>query len=164
MQQTSGGWIMQDKTDTNSDKDETAVPKGSCPREAWGHMNSGTLAEREQTALRAALPPLPPAEREPVADRRPLTERLGVRLTHDSAQEDRFRRHGRAEDGDIVARLTVYAINLTIMVFAFPVGFGLMLFNILGGENLRTTAHVMALTGLGVVLAETEPGLRILGI
>ena len=51
-----------------------------------------------------------------------------------------------------MARLTVYALNAAIMVFYFPLGFGLLIFNILGGENLRTTAHALALTGLGSAL------------
>lgn len=155
---------MLEIEDTVPKSEDDARSRGVDPREAWGNMGSGTLAEREQSALRGALPPLPPAERDPEAERVPLMERIGLKLTHASAQEDRFRRHGRDEDGDVVARLTVYAINLTVMVFAFPVGFGLMLFNILGGENLRTTAHVMALTGLGLVLADTEVGMRLLGI
>lgn len=54
----------------------------------------------------------------------------------------------RPEASDNCAFLTVYALNAAIMMFAFPVGFGLLVFNILGGENLRTTAHVMGLTGL----------------
>lgn len=58
----------------------------------------------------------------------------------------------RPEASDSCAFLTVYAFNAAIMLFAFPVGFGLLVFNILGGENLRTTAHVMALTGLMMAL------------
>ena len=56
----------------------------------------------------------------------------------------------RAETRDPIAQLTVYAMNATVLVLAFPVGFGLLIFNILGGENLRTTAHVLSLTGTGV--------------
>ena len=59
----------------------------------------------------------------------------------------------RAERRDPVARLTVYALNGVILLAFFPVGFALLIFNILGGENLRTTAHTMALTGMGTALA-----------
>ncbi len=58
----------------------------------------------------------------------------------------------RPETKDACAFLTVYALNAAIMLFAFPVGFGLLVFNILGGENLRTTAHVMGLTGFLMTL------------
>lgn len=61
--------------------------------------------------------------------------------------EDVFEPMLREEHGDTVARLTVYAMNLIVMVFSVPVGLALMLMNIIGGENLRTTAHVIALTG-----------------
>lgn len=61
----------------------------------------------------------------------------------------------RAEAYDMTARLTVYVLNLAVLVAAFPVGFALLIFNILGGENLRTTAHVVALTGVGTVIAQT---------
>lgn len=58
----------------------------------------------------------------------------------------------RPETSDCCAFMTVYVFNAAIMLFAFPVGFGLLVYNILGGENLRTTAHVMGLTGLMMTL------------
>lgn len=58
----------------------------------------------------------------------------------------------RGESQDLVARLTVYAMNLSVIVFAAPLGMALLLFNILGGENLRTTAHSLALMGLFLAL------------
>ncbi|MCV6593216.1 MAG: hypothetical protein OIF48_09720 [Silicimonas sp.] len=60
----------------------------------------------------------------------------------------------RAEHQDVVARLTVYVVNLIVITFAAPVGMVLLLFNILGGENLRTSAHALALTGTFLALAE----------
>lgn len=61
--------------------------------------------------------------------------------------------HGyRPESRDLCATLTVYALNGAVMCMAFPVGFGLLIYNILGGENLRTTMHVVALTGMGAAL------------
>lgn len=78
--------------------------------------------------------------------------------------EDVFDPTQRAEHTDFVARLTVYVLNLTIMVFALPVGLALLFMNILGGENLRTTAHVMALTGLFSALALANPGVTVLGL
>ena len=71
--------------------------------------------------------------------------------------EDVFNPTNRAEHSDFVARATVYVMNLTVMVFALPVGLALLFMNILGGENLRTTAHVMALTGLFSALVAANP-------
>ena len=66
--------------------------------------------------------------------------------------EDVFEPVLREEHGDLTARLTVYVMNLIVIVFSAPVGLALLLMNILGGENLRTTAHVVALTGLFIAL------------
>lgn len=78
--------------------------------------------------------------------------------------EDVFDQSERSEHQDTTARLTVYALNLTVMVFTIPVGLALLLLNILAGENLRTTAHIMALTGLFSALAAANPGLSVLPI
>lgn len=72
--------------------------------------------------------------------------------------EDVFDPSQRAEHRDVVARMTVYVMNMIVMVFALPVGLALLFLNILGGENLRTTAHVMALTGLFMALASNSGG------
>lgn len=74
------------------------------------------------------------------------------RFTHASAHDESTDFRKRDETRDPFAILTVYAINAAIMLFAFPVGFALLVFNILGGENLRTTAHMMGLTGLATAL------------
>ena len=71
--------------------------------------------------------------------------------------EDVFEPQKRPEHKNIVARLTVYVLNLIVMVMALPVGLALLFFNILFGENLRTTAHVIALTGMAMALS-TMPG------
>ncbi len=60
------------------------------------------------------------------------------------------------------ARLTVYALNASVILFALPVGLALLALNIAGGENMRTTAHAMALTGLFVALGATEQGALLL--
>ena len=78
--------------------------------------------------------------------------------------EDVFDPAIRPERRDLKARLTVYALNMTIMVFTVPVGVALLLMNMLGGENLRTTAHVMALTGLFSALAAANPELALLAM
>ena len=73
--------------------------------------------------------------------------------------EDVFDRKPPVDKQDLPARLTVYALNLTVMVFALPIGLALLFLNILGGENLRTTAHVMALTGLFSALSMANGGM-----
>ncbi|NNF91434.1 MAG: hypothetical protein HKM96_08615, partial [Boseongicola sp.] len=85
-----------------------------------------------------------------------------IALSHESAIEDVFDPNMREEHNDFTARMTVYVLNTTVMVFALPVGLALLCMNILGGENLRTTAHVMALTGVFMVLSTTEEGARLL--
>lgn len=114
----------------------------------------------------------PPHGRDLLPDLEPAEERLrkrkshifsadAISLSHDSAMEDVFEPNRRAEHKDLTARMTVYVMNAIVMVFALPVGLALLCLNILGGENLRTTAHVMALTGLFMALSATEEGARL---
>jgi hypothetical protein len=63
-----------------------------------------------------------------------------------------------------LSRLTVYALNAVLLILAFPVGFAMLIYNVLVGESLRTTIHVLALTGLAVTLSNTETAARVLGI
>lgn len=96
----------------------------------------------------ARLPELLPADHK--EERRPF---VGIDMRSDAVQDEETRFAHRAETRNEIARLTVYAMNATLMIMAFPVGFALLVFNILGGENLRTTAHAIALTGLGIALS-----------
>lgn len=89
---------------------------------------------------------------------RPLELSPVIELIHDAAHDEAFTPEAREESQSEVARLTVYALNGILMIIAFPIGMALLLFNIIGGENLRTTAHVMALTGLAFALAMTPFG------
>lgn len=111
-----------------------------------------------------ALPDLEPAEDRLRRLKRQIFASDTITLTHSSAIEDVFDPRLREEHNNIVARATVYVLNMIVIVMALPVGLMLLFFNILGGENLRTTAHVIALTGMGLALAQTEAGARILGI
>jgi ABC-type sugar transport system permease subunit len=63
-----------------------------------------------------------------------------------------------------LSRLAVYTLNAVLLILAFPVGFAMLMFNVLVGENLRTTIHVLALTGLAVTLSQTETAARVLGL
>ncbi|MEL6167761.1 MAG: hypothetical protein AAFR35_03665 [Pseudomonadota bacterium] len=123
-----------------------------------------TIDEEDQRALRSALDQLPELAPDP-KPRRSLMQSIavnsGVRLASNAAHDEETDFRNREEATSIEARLTVYALNAAIMLFAFPVGFALLIFNILGGENLRTTAHAMALTGMGIAIGWTELGAAI---
>lgn len=85
-----------------------------------------------------------------------------ISLSHDSAMDDVFDPNLREEQHDVTARATVYVINLIVIVFAMPVGLALLCLNILGGANLRTTSHIMALTGIFMALSASEQGSQLL--
>lgn len=110
-------------------------------------------------ASRDLLPELAPPEERLERERTAIFRSDAISLCRDSAIEDVFVPAERPEHQDLTARATVYVLNLTVMVFALPVGLALLIMNILCGENLRTTAHVMALTGLFSALSAANPGL-----
>ncbi len=98
------------------------------------------------------LPDLEPPEIRLEREKSHIFSSDSIHLSQGSAIEDVFEPILREEHGDITARLTVYVMNLIVIVFAAPIGLALLLMNILGGENLRTTAHVVALTGVFMAL------------
>lgn len=102
---------------------------------------------------RAVLPDLEPPEERLRRQKTSIFLADSITLSHSSAVDDVFEPHLREEHQDLTARLTVYTLNLIVMVLAMPVGLALLCLNILGGENLRTTAHVLALTGMFIGLA-----------
>jgi hypothetical protein len=115
---------------------------------------------RPSRTAHPAFPDLEPAE-------------TGAGGTARSGQLDRIRADLAAQFSEIrenpdadnaLARLTVYALNAVLLILAFPVGFAMLIFNVLVGESLRTTIHVLALTGLAVTLSNTETAARVLGL
>ncbi|WP_102223533.1 hypothetical protein [Acidimangrovimonas sediminis] len=75
----------------------------------------------------------------------------------DIAQADRIRRAlypEAAEEEDskpiLAHRLSIYAVNTTLMLVALPVGAALMTYNVLGGEDAKLTARATALTGAAI--------------
>lgn len=107
------------------------------------------------------LPELVPADA-PAAPRRAF---VGIEMRSDAIIDEETNFAHREEVKSEVAKLTVYTLNAILMVMAFPVGFALLVFNILGGENLRTTAHAIALTGLAIALsAAAGTGTALFGI
>ncbi len=114
---------------------------------------------RPTTTHHKSLPTLAPPEERLRNQRSHIFSADAIALSHASKMQDVFEPEQQTEHQDTVARLTVYALNLTVMVFALPIGLALLFLNILGGENLRTTAHVMALTGLFSALSAANGGL-----
>lgn len=139
----------------------------------WVRDTPAKLHRRPAPAQHAPLPELAPSDRAKPA---PSIMRelegdgvihlpgLDVKLTSSAIKDESTDFMERAEAHDDTARLTVYALNGILLLMSFPVGMGMLIFNILGGENLRTTAHMIALTGLGIALNTTEMGSQILNV
>ncbi len=121
------------------------------------------LDGKEFWTPRESLPELEPAEDRLRRLKNHIFASDNITLTHSSAVEDVFIPNQREEHNNLTARLTVYIMNMIVIVMVLPVGLALLFFNILGGENLRTTAHTIALTGMGMALSSTENGARLLG-
>jgi hypothetical protein len=115
---------------------------------------------RPTPPARTAFPDLEPAESGP--------RESGILLQFKRLRGDMAAQfHEIRANPDIdnaLSRLTVYALNAVLLVLAFPVGFAMLMFNLLVGESLRTTIHVLALTGLAVTLSQTEAAARVLGL
>ncbi|QMU58812.1 MAG: hypothetical protein GKR98_11775 [Boseongicola sp.] len=109
-----------------------------------------------------ALPELEPAEDRLRRLKRQIFESDRITLSHSSAMDDLLDPSLRSETGSLTARATVYVLNMIVMVMALPVGLALLFFNIVMGENLRTTAHVVALTGMALALAQMDGGPELL--
>lgn len=57
-------------------------------------------------------------------------------------------------DMPLVHRISIYTLNTTLLVVAFPVGAGMLVFNAAGRENLTATARAMAITGVGIFYSQ----------
>lgn len=106
-------------------------------------------ARRVRPSRRSNLPELAPADQGTVSVQPSF---VGLDMESGSVQHEETHPARRAEAENDTARMTVYVMNAILLIMAFPIGFGMLVFNILGGENLRTTAHVIALTGFGIAL------------
>lgn len=70
-----------------------------------------------------------------------------------------------AEPGSSTAeKLSVYVMNGTILVLNFPVGMGMLTYNVLKGGDLTATARTMAITGTVLGLLGSMPAGLIPGI
>jgi len=125
------------------------------------HRIAGLKISRVQPAVKAAddfvpgrevLPDLEPPETRLRSRRAEIFSRDALSVVPEGIVSEATHPSEEMPEQDFAGRMTVYVMNATVMVFALPVGLALLLLNILGGENLRTTAHVMALTGVFMAL------------
>jgi hypothetical protein len=65
-------------------------------------------------------------------------------------------------DAPAVQRLSVYALNMSLIVAAAPVGAAVLAVNMIFGENMRLTSHALALTGVSVSTDLPERALALL--
>jgi hypothetical protein len=157
----------EDETDSDSANlfASTPVPKII---DRFGEPPVGRLLDRMAAEIRpqAALHPTRVTERPtvpeyaivaaaevvPVPDQRkpspPDMARIREALYPPEPEGERRRKE------PLVRRITLYSLNMTLMIAAPPIGAALMTYNVLGREDSRTTARVMALTG--VVFAITH--------
>lgn len=110
------------------------------------------------TEAQRAFPELLPAD--PGAARAPghLT-----RIRREIVTQARELRANPSAD-NALSRLAVYLLNALLLILAFPVGFALLMFNLLAGENLKITLQVLGITGLAMILSQTGAAERILGL
>ncbi|MZQ88348.1 hypothetical protein GVY41_03030 [Frigidibacter albus] len=62
----------------------------------------------------------------------------------------------------LVQRLTLYSMNLTLIIVVAPVGAALLTYNALGREDLKLTARALSLTGIAVACAQTPLGMSLM--
>lgn len=117
-------------------------------------QTSGTdtpLPASPATALEAAknwrdvFPRLEPSEHTLRSSRQEIFANDLIVAGDDHTEDD-------SEPADVMEQLVVYVMSLTLMVLMFPVGFAVMFYNIVAGENIRMTARAMALTGVAMGL------------
>jgi hypothetical protein len=130
------------KRDLNAENGPMLAAASSNP---WDAISTGTLAEREQTDLRGIFQ-ADPLEAEPKRRRR--------RKVEATTRVKRHSVHRKPADwNELPSRLTVHVFNTTLMIFALPVGLAVMAYNLAFGEDMRRTAHFIALTGLAMSLS-----------
>ena len=68
----------------------------------------------------------------------------------------------RSGKAPLVQRLTLYSMNLTLIIVVAPVGAALLTYNALGREDLKLTARALSLTGIAVACSQTPLGMSLL--
>lgn len=128
------------------------------------HRIAGLRISRVPVSVdrKSRLPDLEPPEERLRRQKNSIFSADSIALSHVANMEDVFEQTQPVEQLDTVARITVYTLNIIVLIFAMPVGVVLFFLNILGGENLRTTAHTIALVGLFSALAQMDGAMPIL--
>ena len=63
-----------------------------------------------------------------------------------------------------LSRVIVYTLNLLLLLVAFPVGFAMLIVNVVCGGSLKTTLQVLILTALGFALISGNAGVWLFGL
>ena len=127
------------------------------------NQNNHSSHWRPSEGLPDLAPPEPTEERLRMSKRQIFSSDL-LSVTHGTSHEDVFSDAGPATAPDRASRVAIYALNGVVAALSLPVGLALLAFNVLGGESIRTTAHVIALTGFGMALAQTDSGFWLLTV
>ncbi|MDP4032153.1 MAG: hypothetical protein Q8P60_04730 [Pseudorhodobacter sp.] len=68
------------------------------------------------------------------------------------------------DQGALARRLTVHAMNTTLIMVSLPVGAALLTYSVLRGEDMRVTGRAMALTGITLGLMQSPFGAQIMAM
>lgn len=113
---------------------------------------------------RSRLPDLEPPEERLRQAKSTIFCADSIALTKATGMEDVFEPQHSEQQVDTTARVTVYTLNLIVLIFSMPVGVALFFLNILGGENLRATAHTIALVGFFSALASMDGAIPLMSL
>jgi hypothetical protein len=128
-------------------------------------MAEGELALLARTTMaqeRAEIAPAPPAiadddeEADPANDLPEIPHPMHDEMARirDALYPPAPEKPVRREKEPMVRRLTIYTFNTTLLMVSLPVGAALLTYNVLGREDSRVTARVMALTGIGMAFTK----------
>ena len=115
-----------------------------------------TAAELAAARIKAKLRPAAPeafANSQPDLPHPMVAQAARIReaLYEDDDQQRRVK-------APLAQRLTLYSMNMTLIIVAAPVGAALLTYNALGREDLKLTARAMSLTGIAVAFSQTPIG------
>ncbi|WP_066813906.1 hypothetical protein [Frigidibacter mobilis] len=125
---------------------EVQMPTGQPPA---ARLTEGRAkAKRHPSALPQAFANSQPDLPHPMVSE---AARIREALYADDAQDP-------AAKAPLVQRLTLYSMNLTLIIVVAPVGAALLTYNALGREDMKLTARAMSLTGIAVAFSQTPLG------
>jgi hypothetical protein len=143
-----------------------AVPRPRRPSELRAACNPPTIVPattatpspdaartRGRAQADAVFPPLAPADGD--------GSKSDLALTRFAIYGDGTPQFGD-RDAPTVQRLSVYTLNMSLLVAAAPIGAAVLAANVIFGENMRLTSHAVALTGVSVGTDLPERALSLL--